>query len=622
MWCYHPNACPENITVSPNAEDQTEDDTQEDVLIDCWYPPENNLGECTGPTKEKMSKCNYREKTTCDNRASIKDKCWVPYVIGIILSEESEEKMIYSCKVSDIDKAVYTDCTKRSFTYNSFLECIQKTSGTGCYVPSISSLNKCTYQEEGCYDSSSGLLTESAYNKKDICEKNLVALAQDRSLKNEDKCDARRCFCNGQIIGEGQCCGGVWTYELTLSGAPKSECTKSDAITSTRHYECTEDDCKAHRGSVILKQLEEIDSGFQKAFDEERQKVCVRQYEGSNAVFMEWHDIDNEFGWKDKIFEDVEVCVQNNDEKGNSFLLVPKAHAQSENSEESLENHPFISYYPEDGIYEVTDGKGRTASAIGGSGGYVYYEERNGIEGFQSPEDPQNPKDNEDLIVPRSSLVKVEKVASFIDLSLKKGINIISFNLLPSVGGVDSKLTYADFLAIANRKGENVSRIATFKGGQWEGGAVYNFDTKEIKGQKEEVLTMGKGYLVMAEKDTTISVPGYAIQSPIPIAFSSGWNLIGVHGHDTQYTAKSLINSVNSIEGLKANNVTYWPTSKGMYQGFQLSEGQEYGQDFPISKDLGYFIRINEFNPKQSGCKSILWNPGGQRNGECGTDLN
>ena len=144
------------------------------------------------------------------------------------------------------------------------------------------------------------------------------------------------------------------------------------------------------------------------------------------------------------------------------------------------------------------------------------------------------------------------------------------------------------------------------------------------QGQLKELLSLaqGRGYLVMAEKDTTISVPGYKVKESIPIALSSGWNLVGIHGHSRRYTAKSLINSINSIEGLKANNVTFWPTNRGMYQGYQQSEGQAYGQDFPIVKDLGYFIRISEFNPKQSGCKSILWNPGGQKNGECGTQLN
>ena len=155
--------------------------------------------------------------------------------------------------------------------------------------------------------------------------------------------------------------------------------------------------------------------------------------------------------------------------------------------------------------------------------------------------------------------------------------------------------------------------VSFFSGGQWDGGNTYDFEKREINGLPFSMIP-GKGYLVIAERDCTISIPSYKLTSQIPIPFSSGWNLIGVHGHDTQYTAKSFINSINSIEGIQANNVTYWPTSKGMYQGFQLSEGQEYGQDFPISKDLGYFVRINDI---KKDCRSIWWNPGGQDNGKC-----
>ncbi len=74
--------------------------------------------------------------------------------------------------------------------------------------------------------------------------------------------------------------------------------------------------------------------------------------------------------------------------------------------------------------------------------------------------------------------------------------------------------------------------------------------------------------------------PGYNIESPVPIAFSSGWNLVGVHGQNEAYTAKTFIESINTIEGLKANNVSWWPTSRGMYQGYQLQNGQEYGKTF------------------------------------------
>lgn len=275
-------------------------------------------------------------------------------------------------------------------------------------------------------------------------------------------------------------------------------------------------------------------------------------------------------------------------------------------------------FFPERGVYSVISTLSQSKIFfLGGDGKkYVFYQNRDGKEGYQSPLNPLEPRDDEDLLIPASELVlSVSKETTVQELHLSQGINIVSFDLIPSLGEL-KQLDSSDFLNIVNRSDHVISRISPFNSGQWGSGMSYDFEVKENKGIPFP-LSQGRGYLVMAEKDATIFVPGYKTETPIPIAFSSGWNLIGVHGHNTAYTAKSLINSVNSIEGLQANNVTYWPTSKGMYQGFQLSEGQEYGQDFPISKDLGYFVRINDFKALKEGCKSINWNPGGPKNGEC-----
>jgi hypothetical protein len=303
--------------------------------------------------------------------------------------------------------------------------------------------------------------------------------------------------------------------------------------------------------------------------------------------------------------------------KGSGGTLLPQVYAQ-ENGVGGWVNN-VVFYSPETGVYEVSTSKGKT-TVLGGDARVFYYE-RNGEEGYQSPEDPKNPKDNEDRIV-SGSAIRVSQVAVLKKVSLKEGVNIISFNLLPSPGTANQKLTFEDFLRIANRDGDNVSRIATFRGSQWEGGAQYDFGSKEVKGQRDKALSMGIGYLVVAEKDVTIQVPGYAIKDSIPIAFSSGWNLVGVHGHQKAYTAQSFINSINSTKGLKADNVTWWPTSKGRYEGYQVSEGQTYGQDFAISPLNGYFVRITDLQHERQECKSILWNPGGQNNEECGTQLN
>jgi hypothetical protein len=45
----------------------------------------------------------------------------------------------------------------------------------------------------------------------------------------------------------------------------------------------------------------------------------------------------------------------------------------------------------------------------------------------------------------------------------------------------------------------------------------------------------------------------------------------------------------------------------------------EYGFDFPLLKDVGYFVRVSEFTPEETTTKSIIWNPGGALHGEVGS---
>lgn len=313
---------------------------------------------------------------------------------------------------------------------------------------------------------------------------------------------------------------------------------------------------------------------------------------------------------------------------GNLFRLpnkfVKSASAQEEPSvlAETDEGVETVFYLPESGMYEIGTFDGETRSVFGDENtSYFYYKNRDGVPGYQAPANPEAPEDNEDLIVPRVvAEISISKTTTAMDIELKEGVNIISFDFLPS-GGKDTleKLSSSEFLKLANLSGYNVSTISYFSGGQWQGGTTYDFNKGQAVGSPFDLM-FGKGYVVIALKDITISVPGYKVKESIPIALSSGWNLVGIHGHSKKYTAKSLINSINSTEGLQSDNVTWWPNNKGRYEGYQVSEGRPYGQDFPISPSQGYFVRINDFKPIDSSCKSIIWNPGGQKNGECGTN--
>lgn len=280
-----------------------------------------------------------------------------------------------------------------------------------------------------------------------------------------------------------------------------------------------------------------------------------------------------------------------------------------------------VFYFPNSGMVEFeTQNNLKMELFANQKTPYFFYVERNGISGYQPPKDEKKIELTEDLIYSETGfVVSLSQTTSAQNISLKQGINIISFNFHPSQGKESKSLTSSDFLLLANAVDRNISRISYFAAGQWNGGTSYDFENNETKGVPFD-LVFGKGYVVVAEQDCTISIPGYNIESPVPIAFSSGWNLVGVHGQKEAYTAKTFIESINTIEGLKANNVTWWPTSRGMYQGYQLQNGQEYGQDFPISPINGYFVRIAEFTPKEDTCKSLIWNPSGEMNGECGSN--
>ena len=153
-------------------------------------------------------------------------------------------------------------------------------------------------------------------------------------------------------------------------------------------------------------------------------------------------------------------------------------------------------------------------------------------------------------------------------------------------------------------------------GGRWSQGI--SCDPQGVCSGTDFPLTPGRGYFIKAREDQEVTLPGYQIISPVPIPFSSGWNLVGVHGYSKVYSARSFIESINKLIGLTADNVSWWSSSVSRYEGLQVTDGIQYGVDFPINSSSGYFVRISDFQPSSDECRSIIWNEGGDLNGDCG----
>lgn len=96
---------------------------------------------------------------------------------------------------------------------------------------------------------------------------------------------------------------------------------------------------------------------------------------------------------------------------------------------------------------------------------YALYYERNGEKGFQPPADPLNVKENEDKLVNiKASKVNIDKIFKTFTMTLKKGINIVSFPYLPSAD-MKGAMKASEFLSMANIADAKVKTITTFDAG-------------------------------------------------------------------------------------------------------------------------------------------------------------
>lgn len=319
--------------------------------------------------------------------------------------------------------------------------------------------------------------------------------------------------------------------------------------------------------------------------------------------------------YKDEQSSVLEVLGQEstNSSKGRSpFLIKLTSSAYANDSNEN----PYTYFLPEYGLFSLELGNYElTKSVSDGETIYLFYLEVNGIDGIQLPADPDDPQPSEDIVLKSNSYeISYEKKAVTKSFTLRKGINLISFDFIPVARDLSS-FEASDFVYEAGQDNIEIQYVSVFEGGRWTNGWACK-DSKCTG--SNPIITPGKGYLIYSKNDGKVTIPGYTLKSSIPINFSTGWNLVGVHGYSKAFTARSFIDSINGVSGLTADNVSWWPTAKGKYEGLQVTDNKEYGLDFPISPTNGYFVRISKFKPTDTSCKSIIWHYGGTLNGTCG----
>lgn len=247
------------------------------------------------------------------------------------------------------------------------------------------------------------------------------------------------------------------------------------------------------------------------------------------------------------------------------------------------------------GIYTVNDGENTYVFSIkdkdieGDTGDILIYldENNNGIY------DEGTDKKVTDL----GSKVVVTAIKQTFKYQLREGYNFVSF---PFVVEDETARTAGGFLEMINTiYSDSIYSIAKYDG-TWKvvGGNGDSYDANDFQ------LVPGQGYILKAKRNLEISVIGKPVKldtatDSAPISLFPGWNLIGTYGSNVkQYTAKSLIQSINSYEPVDftADNVSRWESDVQRYDGFQVTNENgidiEYGFDFPINTLQSYFVRI------------------------------
>lgn len=370
-------------------------------------------------------------------------------------------------------------------------------------------------------------------------------------------CDRTGCG-DAPILGE-QCGTGYGDPFSVSVQIPKDECT--DSFCSSKLKEKAVAECK-------------IDSR------------CAK-INGCTVSSSSWAPVSEAF--QIGIEKEQENIAQSGRSVSSSIVRMTALAADTESVIFSPEEQLYV--FSEGGIYHVeVDGMEYYFFVPEGtdSADYVLYVDTNNNNEF----------DGSDLVVNEELYeVSVEKIANSFTYRIVAGLNFFSFPFIWSSEGEDSGKSMASdlLLALYNSYGDSFYSIAKFDNsiGRWN---VMGICEGEVYGAEDFKIIPGAGYVLKSKDSMIIELTGKAVTSPVPVHLSEGWNLIGVQGTDTDYTAESLLDAIDSSGNLDADNVTEWNPKTFRYSGLEKEAGEVYGFDFPVNDRIGYFVRLVDGN--------------------------
>lgn len=202
-------------------------------------------------------------------------------------------------------------------------------------------------------------------------------------------------------------------------------------------------------------------------------------------------------------------------------------------------------------------------------------------------------QDNEPLLKPELTTIKIEKVSSITLIDFTEGWNLISLNTVSN-----TMANASDLHTTINNQGIVVYQISKYDSGKW----IHYVSRINEAGERVEYgqdfpLIPGEGYFVRAINEGTVSLEGQKIDDNVAFTLENGWNLVGIQSKE-KYTAYGVLNRC-SAQSIQCSTISRY--TNGAYQSVVFENNMTFGQDYDIESTSGYFIKNQgakgEFKP-------------------------
>jgi hypothetical protein len=174
---------------------------------------------------------------------------------------------------------------------------------------------------------------------------------------------------------------------------------------------------------------------------------------------------------------------------------------------------------------------------------------------------------------------------------MKAGWNLITIPMLMKEEGTSKIEKASEFLQRLNENGASVTHITTYRSNKFitYSARLDQDGVLNTYGEDYNILP-GEAYFVKSLSNIDISLKGNKIIGGQEIMLENGWNLTGIYNSDKlAYKGFEVLKQMNT-GGIEADILSRW--QEGNYQNIILQNNIQYGNDFSVYPNEGYFIRV------------------------------